>query len=135
VPALRQRVPRPDEITPDCVRVVGNFSPDQRVPLLVCFCGFATDESPEFDDHVLAKFLTPDCGFGFPILPDGFRQFTLDALPNHDCSGREAGDWHAVGQAIMDSIRESAITGADLAERFDALWPDDAPGSGTRGGK
>lgn len=49
-----------DEISPDCVRVVGNLLPEQRVPLLVCFCGFATDETPEFDDHVLAKFLTSD---------------------------------------------------------------------------
>jgi Zn ribbon nucleic-acid-binding protein len=96
------------------------------------------DDIPEFTPS--AEVLTPlvecaRCGFRFPILPDGFKQFTLDSLHNHDCSGGEAGDWQAVGQAIVDSIRESAITGADLAERFEALWPDNAPGSGTRGAK
>jgi hypothetical protein len=26
----------------------------------VCACGFATDDTPEFDDHLLIVFITPD---------------------------------------------------------------------------
>ena len=90
------------------------------------------DDIPEFTPS--ADVLTPlvectRCDFRFPILPVGFNQFTLDALHHHDCSGEQAGDWQAVGQAIVKAIHEHAITGADLAERFAALWPVDAPGS------
>jgi hypothetical protein len=49
-----------DEIAPDRVRVVGVFLEGECVPALACFCGFATDETSKFDDHVLAMFLTPD---------------------------------------------------------------------------
>ena len=96
------------------------------------------DDIPEFTPST--EVLTPlvectRCGFRFPILPDDFKQFTLDSLRNHDCSGAQAGDWHAVGQAIVDAIHEHAITGADLAERFDALWPGNAPGPRARRGK
>jgi hypothetical protein len=49
-----------DEIAFDRVCAVGIFPEGKRVPLLACFCGFATDEMPKFDDHVLAMFLTPD---------------------------------------------------------------------------
>lgn len=90
------------------------------------------DDIPEFTPS--AEVLTPlvectRCDFRFPVLPAGFKQFTLDALHHHDCSGDWAGDWQAVGQGIVDAIRESVITGADLAERFNAMWPANAPGS------
>ena len=96
------------------------------------------DDIPEFTPS--AEVLTPlvgctRCGFRFPILPDGFKQLTLDALHHHDCSGEQAGDWQAVGQAIVVAIHEHAITGADLAERLDGLWPGNAPGTRARAGK
>jgi hypothetical protein len=65
---------RHDEISPDIVRSVRAFPQGQRVPPLVCFCGFGTDETSEFDDHVLAMFLTPnrvgvDGGKHAPVVP------------------------------------------------------------------
>jgi hypothetical protein len=30
------------------------------LPRHVCACGFATDDTPEFDDHLLTAFITPD---------------------------------------------------------------------------
>ena len=73
------------------------------------------------------------CGFRFPILPVGFRQVTLDSLHRHDCSIGRKENWDALGQAIVDAIREHAITGAELAERLDALWPPESPDLGMQG--
>jgi hypothetical protein len=75
------------------------------------------------------------CGFRFPILPGEYKQLTLDSLHRHDCCLEREGDWGALGLAIVNAIREHAITGADLAERLNALWPGNAPDSRARRGK
>jgi hypothetical protein len=90
------------------------------------------DDIPPYEPS--ADVITPlvecsRCGFRFPILPGEFSQFTLSAMHRHDCSLSDEGDWPAVGVAIVNAIREHAITGADLAERLETLWPDNAPGS------
>jgi hypothetical protein len=88
---------------------------------------------PEFEPS--REVLTPlvectRCGFRFPILPGDYKQLTLDSMCHHDCTGQQVGDWEALGLAIVNGILEHAITGADLAERLDALWPGDSPDTG-----
>lgn len=96
------------------------------------------DDIPPYEPSV--EVITPlvecsRCGFRFPILPGEFSQLTLSAMHRHDCTLSDEGDWSAVGVAIVNAIREHAITGADLAERLETLWPDNAPGSRARGVK
>jgi hypothetical protein len=46
------------ELTGDHARATGCY-PD-TVPRYVCACGFAADDTPQFDDHLLIAFITPD---------------------------------------------------------------------------
>ena len=46
------------ELADDHARATRRY-PD-TVPRHVCACGFATDDTPEFDDHLLTAFITPD---------------------------------------------------------------------------
>jgi hypothetical protein len=46
------------ELADDHARATGRY-PD-AVPRHVCVCGFAADDTPQFDDHLLIAFITPD---------------------------------------------------------------------------
>jgi hypothetical protein len=48
------------EMTDESVRLTGDFPVDFPLPKHVCSCGFATDDTPEFDDHLLMAFIRPD---------------------------------------------------------------------------
>jgi hypothetical protein len=69
------------------------------------------------------------CDFRFPILPGEYKRLTFDAMHRHDCYLEQEGNWQALGSAIVEAIHEGAISGAELAERLNALWPGDAPGA------
>jgi hypothetical protein len=97
-----------------------------------------TDDIPLYEPS--ADVLTPlvecaRCGFRFPILPGEFSQLTLDSMHRHDCCLDDEGDWQALGLAIVNAIREHAITGADLAERLGVLWPGNTPDGRATGEK
>jgi hypothetical protein len=48
-----------DQVAHDRAREFARVPDDGRVPRLVCLCGFGTDDQVEFDDHLLAMFITP----------------------------------------------------------------------------
>lgn len=48
------------EMADEYVRLTGDYPADCAVPRHACSCGFATDNTPEFDDHLLLVFVTPD---------------------------------------------------------------------------
>jgi hypothetical protein len=113
--------------------MMSSTDPDASIewtPAKLCPGCCAIDDIPPFEST--ADVFPPlvecaRCGFRFPILPGEFKQLTLDSMRRHDCRLDQEGDWPALGLAIVSGIREHAVTGADLAERFGALWPGDAP--------
>jgi hypothetical protein len=159
------------EISADCVRATAGHPGSARVPGFTCLCGFFAEEPADFDDHLLAMFITPDrvgtdgtrhaeagnaeplvlcpgcctigdipewtptkevltplvacsrCLFMFPVLPGEFRQLTLDAMHNHECSGVHQGAWPELGQAIVDAIHEQGISKEEFAARLEDTWP------------
>jgi hypothetical protein len=48
------------ELADDHARATGPYPDTVPLPRHVCACGFATDDTPEFDDHLLTAFITPD---------------------------------------------------------------------------
>jgi hypothetical protein len=48
------------ELVGDHARATGPYPDTVSLPRHVCACGFATDDTPEFDDHLLTAFITPD---------------------------------------------------------------------------
>ncbi len=72
------------------------------------------------------------CGFSFPVLPGEFKSVILTAMHNHKCNGPEAGNWQAVGEAIiariadLDSDRSGALLGAAWRQPDDKAACDEA---------
>ena len=60
------------------------------------------------------------CGFTFPALPGEFKSLTLDAMHNHRCEGPDAGDWDAVGKAIIARLGNLQHDPEQLAAFFTA---------------
>jgi hypothetical protein len=48
------------EMPPDCVPATGAHLDAPRLPGFTCLCGFFTEESSDFDEHLLAVFITAD---------------------------------------------------------------------------
>jgi hypothetical protein len=69
------------------------------------------------------------CGFTFPALPGQFKSLTLDALHNHRCQGPDAGNWDAVGKAIIEELGQLQHDPELLAVFFTAAsgQPDGEP--------
>jgi hypothetical protein len=61
------------ELADDHVRATSRYLATALLPRHVCACGFATDNTPEFDDHLLLVFITLD-GIG----TDGNKHVPLD---------------------------------------------------------
>jgi hypothetical protein len=61
------------ELADDHVRAAGRYPDTVPLPRYACACGFAADDTAEFDDHLLIAFITPD-GIG----TDGGRHVPLD---------------------------------------------------------
>jgi hypothetical protein len=97
-------------------------------PVAVLCPGCCTlDDIPQYTPslEVLAPLVgCKRCGFMFPILPAEFKQVTLDALHNHECWGRNQGNWPELGQAIAEAVHELRISPRELEERLEGLWPD-----------
>lgn len=48
------------ELADDHARNTGCYPDTVPLPRHVCACGFATDNTPEFDDHLLIAFIPPN---------------------------------------------------------------------------
>lgn len=48
------------ELTDEYARATGRYPASAPLPRQVCSCGYATDDTAEFDDHMLMVFITPD---------------------------------------------------------------------------
>src|SRR5215469_13470392 len=48
------------EMSDEFIRLTGDIPASSPLPRHVCSCGFTTNETPEFDDHLLVSFVTPD---------------------------------------------------------------------------
>jgi len=48
------------ELHPDCIPAAGTHPDVPRLPGFTCLCGFSAEESSDFDEHLLAVFITSD---------------------------------------------------------------------------
>jgi hypothetical protein len=66
------------EVTGGYARGTGRFPAGSPLPRHVCRCGFAADDTAEFDDHLLLVFVPPD-----GIATDGDRHVAVNpAIPH-----------------------------------------------------
>jgi hypothetical protein len=112
-----------DQVGPDGTR---HAEAGRAELLLLCPGCCTTGDIPQWTPT--PEVLTPlvactRCPFKFPVLPGDFRQLTLDAMHNHQCSGVHQGNWPELGQAIVDAIHEQSISADELAARLEGTWP------------